>query len=63
MEFLIEKDGDVVPIEVKAKNSATVSLNNFIDDYKPKTAYKFISGNVGRTGSKLSLPHYMAIFL
>ena len=29
-EFLIEKDGDVIPIEVKAGNTATVSLNNFI---------------------------------
>ena len=63
LEFLIEKDGDVVPIEVKAKNSATVSLNNYINDYKPHCAYKFIAGNVGRVGSKVTLPHYMAMFI
>lgn len=30
---LIEKDGKVVPIEVKARNTASASLNNFIYDF------------------------------
>lgn len=63
IEFLIEKDGEVVPVEVKAGNTATVSLNNFIKDFKPTKAYKLISGNIGENESKLSLPHYMVMFL
>lgn len=63
LEFLIEKDGDVVPIEVKAGNTSTVSLNNFIIDYKPHIAYKLISGNVGKTDEKITLPHYMVMFI
>ena len=57
LEFLIEKDTEVVPVEVKATNNASVSLNNFISDFAPKTAYKLISGNIGTTESKITLPH------
>ncbi|MCR5728393.1 MAG: DUF4143 domain-containing protein [Lachnospiraceae bacterium] len=63
LEFLIEKEGGVVPIEVKAGNTSTVSLNNFINDHKPPVAYKFVNGNVGQAGNKITLPHYMAMFL
>jgi len=63
LEFVIEKDGCAVPIEVKAGNTATISLNNFISDFKPKVAYKLVDGNVGKNGSKLTLPHYMVLFI
>ena len=63
LEFLIEKDGEVVPIEVKAGNTSTVSLNNFINENKPQGAYKLISGNVGKTDVKVTLPHYMVLFI
>ena len=63
IEFIIEKDGQVVPIEVKAGNSVTVSLNNFIATYKPNIAYKLINGNVGVIDSKKTIPHYMIIFI
>ena len=63
LEFLIEKDGEVVPIEVKAGNTATVSLNNFIKRYEPAVAYKLINGNVGIVESKKTIPHYMVMFL
>ena len=63
LEFLIEKDGEVVPIEVKAGNTSTVSLNNFINENKPQVAYKLISGNVGKTDVKVTLPHYMVMFI
>lgn len=35
LEFLIEKNASVIPIEVKAGNTATKSLNRFIESYKP----------------------------
>jgi len=63
LEFLIEKDGEVRPIEVKAGNTATKSLNRYIAKYEPSIAYKVISGNVGEADGKLSIPHYMVMFL
>ncbi|MBQ6622269.1 MAG: ATP-binding protein [Mogibacterium sp.] len=63
LEFLIERNGGVVPIEVKAGNTATVSLNCFIKRYEPAEAYKLISGNIGISGEKKTLPHYMVMFL
>ena len=63
IEFLIEKDGDVLPIEVKAGNTVTPSLNKFIENCCPHIAYKLINGSIGGNGIKKSIPHYMVIFL
>jgi len=63
LEFLIEKDGEVLPIEVKAGNAPTPSLNHFIDDFKPSIAYKLIDGQLGKVDCKKSIPHYMILFL
>lgn len=63
LEFLIEKNASVIPIEVKAGNTATKSLNRFIESYNPFIAYKLIDGNVGVDGVKLTLPHYMVMFI
>ena len=63
LEFLIEKGGEVVPIEVKAGNAASPSLNRFIDTYHPEVAYKLISGRNDRSGVKRTLPHYSVMFL
>ena len=63
IEFLIEKNGEVVPVEVKAGNTITKSLNRFIDKNKPSIAYKIIDGNIGIDGNKLTIPHYMVMFL
>ena len=63
IEFLIEKNGEVVPIEVKAGNDSTVSLNSFIKRFHPSIAYKFINGNAGYVSPKKIVPHYMVMFL
>lgn len=63
LEFLIEYDGSITPIEVKAGNTATVSLNYFIDEYNPKRAFKLVAGNIGESGIKYMIPHYMAMFI
>lgn len=63
IEFVYVKDGSVIPIEVKSKNGATVSLNNFITEYNPPYAYKLISGNLGVSENKITLPLYMAMFI
>lgn len=63
IEFLIEKNGEVLPVEVKAGNDTTASLNYFIKKWKPSIAYKFIKGNIGINSSKKTIPHYMIMFL
>lgn len=63
LEFLIEKDGEVIPIEVKAGNTASVSLNNFINDYSPSVAYKLIANRNGKVDVKEVLPHYFVLFI
>jgi len=63
IEFIIEKDGEVEPIEVKAGNASTVSMNHFLERFHPASAYKLINGNIGVTGEKISIPHYMGMFL
>ena len=63
LEFIIERNGEVLPIEVKAGNQSSTSLNGFIKDYSPSVAYKIIGGNVGVVDNKKTIPHYMVIFL
>ena len=63
IEFVLERDGGPVPIEVKASNGATVSMNEFLAAETVPYGYKFIDGNVGVSGKKITLPHYMAMFI
>ena len=62
-EYTLEKEGGVVPLEVKAGNTSTPSLNAFIHDFGPSSAYKLVFGNQGYDGIKRTLPHYMVMFL
>ena len=63
IDFLIEKDGRVVPIEVKAGRTSSESFDRLLGQKEVAVGYKFIRGNVGRVGKKVSLPHYMTMFL
>ena len=63
IEFLIEKNCEIVPVEVKAGNNPTPSLNSFIDEYSPSLAYKLIGGRNGKVGVKITLPHYFVMFI
>ena len=63
IEFVIEKNGEVIPIEVKVGNDLTPSLNSFINKYHPKVSYKFVNGNVGFLDGKKTLPYYMVMFI
>ena len=63
IEFLIEQNGEVIPIEVKASNGSTFSLNDYINKWSPTICYKLISGNIGLTDKKKSIPHYMVMFI
>ena len=63
IDFLIEKDAAVVPIEVKSSNNSSKSFNLFLERKEVQVGYKFVNGNVGKSGKKVTLPHYMAMFL
>lgn len=63
LEFVIEKDGEVIPIEVKAGNAATKSLDSFIENFEPSIAFKLIGGNVGVADKKYTIPHFLAMFI
>ena len=63
LEFVIERNGEVEPIEVKSGNTATKSLNQFIENFSPSVAFKLISGNIVENEQKISLPHYLTMFI
>lgn len=63
IEFVFEKNGSVIPVEVKAGRGRTLSLNAFIQNYSPEVSYKLIDGNLGKDGVKETVPHYMAQFI
>ena len=63
IEFLIENTDGIIPIEVKAGNSRSRSLDNLLEKHEIPYGYKLVDGNVGRSGKKITLPLYMAMFL
>lgn len=63
MEFLVEAAEGVVPVEVKAQVGATRSLDKLLEDGSIPYGYKLSGGNVGVVGKKITLPHYMAMFI
>lgn len=63
VEFVLERDGGIVPIEVKSSNGMTISLNEVLGKPQVPYGYKFVDGNVGVAGKKITLPHYMVMFL
>ncbi|WP_022778683.1 ATP-binding protein [Butyrivibrio sp. AE3009] len=65
LDFIIQKEGRVVPIEVKSGNTRATSLKAFVknkDDIE--YGYKFIDGNIGvDVEGIITLPLYMAAFM
>ena len=65
IDFLIQQNGKVLPIEIKSSNGKGTSLNQLMEK-KPEipVAYKFIDGNVGVSDKRIvSMPLYMAMFI
>ena len=63
IEFLVEQNCSIIPIEVKSKNGDTHSLNEFLKEWKPPYSYKLTSTNIGEVENKITMPHYMAMFI
>lgn len=65
LDFIIQKEGQVIPIEVKSGNTKAKSLKAIIQDNKEiPYGYKFIDGNLGLNDSGIiTLPLYMVNFI
>lgn len=64
VDFLINIEGDIIPIEVKASdNVSSKSLNYYIERYKPKYSVRISSKNFGFENNIKSIPLYAAHLL
>lgn len=65
IDFLIQKSGEVIPIEVKSRNTRASSLNGILSKWAGiRTAWKLVDGNVGvNENGSTTIPLYMAMFL
>ena len=66
IDFIIEYNGSITPIEVKAnKHTASRSFNIFIDKYQPEYAFKFSKKNIGydKTRNLSTYPLYALEFV
>jgi hypothetical protein len=65
LDFLIQKDGAVIPIEVKSGNTKATSLTSVIKNKNDVSfGYKLIDGNIGVDDNGIiTLPLYMAMFI
>lgn len=61
IDFIIQRDGHLIPIEVKsADNTRAKSLRVYMDTYKPAYAIKLSSKNFGFEDGKKTVPLYAA---
>lgn len=65
LDFIIQVNGQVVPVEVKSSNNRANLLNSVIKNNKGITyCYKFVDGNIGVNDEGIiTLPLYMASFV
>lgn len=64
VDFIIQKDGNVIPIEVKSGNTRATSLNSVFKKWPDiHAAYKFVDGNIGKENNIITAPLYMAMFV
>lgn len=61
IDFIIQRDGQLIPIEVKsADNTRAKSLQVYMDTYKPNYAIKLSTKNFGSVDNKKIVPLYAA---
>ena len=66
MDFFIRDKDSLIPVEVKANDNSTVSLNNLIDseNYKDiKYGIKLCNKNIGFNGKFYTFPYFMTFLL
>ncbi len=66
MDFMIRDRNSLIPIEVKANDQATTSLNKLIKNQKYSDIHygiKFANKNIGFNGYFYTFPYFLAFFL
>ena len=66
MDFMVGDKNSLIPIEVKANNNATISLNNLINNnlYKDiKYGIKLCNKNIGFNGKFYTFPYFLTFLL
>lgn len=63
IEFLLSSADGVIPVEVKAGNNRSKSLDKLLNSDNVPYGYKLVSGNLGTMEKKRTIPLYMAMFL
>ena len=65
LDFIIQAEGNVVPVEVKSGNTKATSLSSVMrKESGIKYAYKFVDGNIGISDDGIiTLPLYMVAFI
>ncbi len=67
LDFIVEKGGEVFPIEIKSGKDYTkhAALNHVLENekYQISKAYVFHNGNVSRKGKVVYYPAYMLMFV
>lgn len=66
MDFFIRDKNSLIPIEVKAQDGATISLNNLIiKEQYPDVKYgiKFCKKNIGYNGYFYTFPYFLAFLI
>ena len=64
IDFIIQRDGQIIPIEVKAAdNTRAKSLRVYMDTYHPAYAIKLSAKNFGFEDNKKTVPLYAAFCL
>lgn len=66
IDFIIYYDGDITPIEIKSsRNTKSKSLQNFVEKYQSKRAYRFSMKNIGSISDQRIeyLPMYALEFM
>lgn len=63
IEFILERDCKLVPLEVKARKGSTRSLNELLKMDNIERGYKLTAQNTGVVEKKITLPLYMAAII
>ena len=59
----VRSSAGVVPVEVKAGNNKSKSLDRILKREDIYCGYKLIDGNTGVSGRKITMPLYMAMYI
>ena len=61
LDFVLQKDGKPIPIEVKCRNSKGRALRSFLEEHGELQGYRFTEGNLHISDEGIiCLPMYMA---